>query len=140
MKLLKVEEEYKSRGSGFALQTIDGLLLAVYKYTPMSCSSYIQLPEYIDKKRATINPQNADQQCFKWAILARHVTGHAVYRIGENYRMHEDKYNFEGITFPTPLSDIAKFEKNNRNVSINVYGLDKKFQIPKVPRYDTRYV
>ncbi|KAF0735561.1 Uncharacterized protein FWK35_00017046 [Aphis craccivora] len=49
---------------------------------------------------------------------------------------HEDKYNFEGITFPTPLSDMAKFEKNKRNVSINVYGLDKKFQIPKVPSYE----
>ncbi|KAF0705089.1 C2H2-type domain-containing protein, partial [Aphis craccivora] len=126
-------EEYKSRGSGFTLESIDGLLLSIYKYTPMSGSSYIELPAFIDRKRATISPQNADQQCFKWAILARHVTGHAIYRIDENYRKHEDKYNFEGIT---PLSDIAKFEKNNINVSNNVYGLEKKFQIPKVPRYE----
>ncbi|XP_050059778.1 uncharacterized protein LOC114121333 [Aphis gossypii] len=137
IKLSKEEEEYKSRGSGFTLESIDGLLLSIYKYTPMCGSSYISLPAYIDRKRATINPQNTDQECFKWAILARHVTGHAVYRIGENYRNHEDKYNFEGITFPTPLSDIAKFEKNNRNVSINVYGLDKKFQPPrKYPTYE----
>ena len=131
MKLLKEEEEYKSRGSGFTLESIEGLLLAVYKYTPMVASSYIQLPAFIDRKRATINPQNVDQQCFKWAILARHVTEQPIYRFGQNYTQHENKYNFNGISFPIPLTDIAKFETNNRNVSINVYGLEKKFQPPK---------
>jgi len=58
------------------------------------------------------------------------VTGQAVCCIGGNYTKHEDKYNFDDITFPTPMSDIVKFEKNNINVSINVYGLDKKFQPP----------
>lgn len=104
------EEEYKSRGIGFTMVSIDGLLLAVYKYTPMFGSSYIELPAFIDRKRGTINPQNVDQQCFKWAVLAKHVTG-TLSRIGENYMMHEDKYNFDGISFPTPMSDIPKFEK-----------------------------
>ncbi|CAI6363423.1 unnamed protein product [Macrosiphum euphorbiae] len=137
IKLLKEEEEYKSRGSGFTLETIDGLLLGIYNYTPMTGSSYIELPAYIDRKRGTINPQNTDQQCFKWAILARHVTGPSAFRIGENYKKHEGKYNFDGISFPTPLSDISKFEKNNINVSINVYGVEKKFQPPrKYPTYE----
>ncbi|KAE9543696.1 hypothetical protein AGLY_002092 [Aphis glycines] len=125
MKLMKEKDEYSGRGN------------AVYKYTPIGGSSYIELPAYMDRKRATINPQNVDRYCFKWAILARHVTKPPVYRVGENYRQHEDKYNFDYITFPTPLSDIPKFEKNNINVSINVYGLDKKFQPPrKYPTYE----
>lgn len=137
MKLLAEEETYISRGSGFILDTIDGLLLAVYTYTPMGGSSYIQLPSFIDRKRGTINPQNMDQQCFKWAILAKHVMGTSVCRVGVNYTKHEDKYNFEGISFPTPLSDIAKFEKNNIGVSVNVYGIEKKFQPPrKYPTYE----
>ncbi|KAE9543171.1 hypothetical protein AGLY_003082 [Aphis glycines] len=137
IKLMKEEEEYKSRGSGFTLESIDGLLLAVYKYMPMGGSSYIQLPEFIERKRGTINPQNVDQECFKWAILARHVTGPPVYRVSENYRQHEGKYNFDCISFPTPMSDISKFEKNNPNVTVNVYGLEKKFQPPKkFPTYE----
>ncbi|KAF0715463.1 Uncharacterized protein FWK35_00028010 [Aphis craccivora] len=71
IKLMGEQEEYKSCGSGFTLESIDGLLLAVYKYTPMSGSSYIGFPAFIDRKRTTINPQNVDQQCFKWAILVR---------------------------------------------------------------------
>ncbi|XP_050437828.1 uncharacterized protein LOC126844028 isoform X2 [Adelges cooleyi] len=36
-----------------------------------------------------------------------------------------DRYNFAGISFPTPLSEVKKFEKNNKEVSINVYGFKK---------------
>ncbi|XP_060873939.1 uncharacterized protein LOC132947697 [Metopolophium dirhodum] len=141
MKLVQEKDDYIGRGSGFTLESIDGLLLAVYKYTPMGGSSYIQLPEYIDRKRGTINPQNTDQECFKWAILARlvaeNLSDRYKYCVGENYKKHEKNYNFNGISFPTPLSDITKFEKNNNNVSINVYGLDKKFQAPrKYPTYE----
>jgi len=83
----------------------------------------------------TINPQNNDQQCFKWSVLAKHVTETVACRIGENYKQHENKYNFDGISIPTPMSDTPKFEKNN-NVSVNVYGLEKKFQPPqKYPAY-----
>ncbi|KAF0755130.1 Uncharacterized protein FWK35_00006369 [Aphis craccivora] len=108
IKLLKEEEEYKSRGSGFTLERNGQLSI---RKTMMSSVS-------------------------SGAILGKHVTGQAVCRIGENYKQHENKYNFEGLTFLTPLSDVVKFEKNNANVSVNVYGLDKKFQIPKLPRYE----
>ena len=103
----------------------------------MGGSSYIQLPSYIERKRSIINPQNNDQQCFKWAIIARHISSDNKYRVNEEYIKHEEKYNFEGISFPTPLTDIVKFQKNNPKVSVNVYGLDKKFQPPrKYPTYE----
>jgi len=61
MILLAEKDAYVSRGSGFTLQSIDGLLLAVYKYTPMSDSSYIQLPKSITDKRAII----------KWGYISK---------------------------------------------------------------------
>jgi len=63
----------------------------------MGSSSYIKLAAFIDGKRATINPQNSDQQCFKWVILARHVSVQSKYYVGESYRQNENKYNFNGI-------------------------------------------
>eukprot|EP00102_Acyrthosiphon_pisum_P019962 XP_016657172.1 PREDICTED: uncharacterized protein LOC107882781 isoform X1 [Acyrthosiphon pisum] len=101
-------------------------MLGLYKYTPMGGSSYIQLPNAIENKRATINPQNLDMQCFKWAILAKHVTGENKSRVSDNYIKHEKKYNFVDISFPTPLHQVKIFEKNNPNVSVNVYGIDMK--------------
>jgi len=137
IKLLGEEDTYTSKGSGFTLEAIDGLLLGIYKYSPMSASSYIGLPKFFENKRAIINPQNSDQQCFKWSILAKHVDTQKKNRVGQNYFIHEAKYNFDGMSFPTPLSDIPKFEKNNSSVSINIYGFEKKFQPPpKLPKYE----
>lgn len=72
--LLSEQDTYASKENRFELQCIDGLLLGVYDYTPMDGLSYIPLPKDITKKKAIINPQNTDQQSFKWAILAKHVT------------------------------------------------------------------
>ena len=65
VNLLLEEEVYTSKGSGFTLKPIDGLLLRVYNYTPMGGSSNITLPEDIKNKKAIINPQNSDKQCFQ---------------------------------------------------------------------------
>jgi len=90
-------------------------------------TSYIPLPSSIQNKRGTINPQNSDQLSFKWSILAKHVIGRNKSRIGNNYYQHEKKYNFTGLSFPCQLSDVKIFEHNNITTSINVYGLEKKF-------------
>jgi len=137
IKLMAEQDEYSSKGSGYTLQCIDGLLLGVYNYTPMSASSYIPLPDFIKKKKAVINPQNSDQQCFKLAILAKHVSGNVKNQVAENYTTHEEKYNFFDLTFPTKLHQVNIFEKNNPNVTVNVCGLKKHFQPPqKFPKYE----
>jgi len=90
-------------------------------------SSYIMLPTSIENKPGTNNPQNNDQKCFKWAILAKHVTELPKYRVCDNYFGHEAKHNFLGLSFPTPLLEVKVFERNNPHVSVNIYGLEKKF-------------
>jgi hypothetical protein len=75
IKILTEKDEYQGNGNGFTLETIDGLLLGVYTYTPMGGSSYIKLPKDIMAKKAVIKPHNSDHQCFKWAILSKHVVG-----------------------------------------------------------------
>jgi len=212
VKLIEEEEEYVSRGSGFTLQYIDGLILTVYRYWPMIGAGYsnlpartvnnrnyrggdivnrgndngdntgnerdnnssggdivnrgnyngdnrgnddgegdsinrdnnssggdrwaddvesdsdnveamddiggrdqvtrtfISLPSSIKKKMATVNPQYNDGQCFKWSVLAKHVTGHNRSRIGNNYLQHSYKYDFTGLSFPTPLCEVKMFE------------------------------
>ena len=33
-------------------------------------NSYLPLPDWIEKKKTIINPQNNDEECFKWAVIA----------------------------------------------------------------------
>ncbi|XP_050548105.1 uncharacterized protein LOC126909717 [Daktulosphaira vitifoliae] len=133
-KLLEEQENYAGKGSNFSFSNIDGILLGVYKYQPLGGSSYIDLPHDIKMKKAVINPQNIDQQCFKWAILAKKVTEGKRHIVEQNYKSIENSYNFSGLSFPTPISDIKMFEKNNPHTSVNVYGL-KLEDIHNKPKY-----
>ncbi|XP_050547615.1 uncharacterized protein LOC126909241 [Daktulosphaira vitifoliae] len=123
--MLAEEDVYSGRGSGFTLSHIDGIMLSVYKYTPLAGSSYIPIPSEINNRKAIINPQNIDQSCFKWSILSRHVKGDHKYRVDRKYFNEEHRYNFTGLTFLTPVSQIKIFERQNPNVSVNVYGLER---------------
>lgn len=102
----------------------------------MGGSSYLEVTTFIAWKKAAINSQNSDEQCFKWAIFARHVEGANIYRVGDNYAVHENKYNFTGLNFPVSLHAVNIFENKNPSVSVNMYGLEKFFQSPrKYPTY-----
>jgi len=60
-KLLHEEEIYVAKGSGYVLESIDGLLLTVYKYTPMGDTPNIQIPiRKIDNENNTNNNNNTD--------------------------------------------------------------------------------
>ena len=87
--------------------------------------SYIELPDWVNVKKCAINPKNADEECFKWAVLAavhREDLGAHQERIAK-LRAYEDRYNWEGITFPTPASHWSKFERQNPEVALNIlYG------------------
>ena len=93
----------------------------------MGGSSYIPLPEYLAKKQALVNLKNDDQQCFKWAVTgAINPVEKNAERIDKKLKAKVDTLNWDNITFPTPLSQIDKFERNNPTISVNVAGFAKK--------------
>ena len=52
--------------SGFTLDQIMHLYINFHKLSLTRDSSYIQVPEWIAKKKAVLNPQNReDEECFK---------------------------------------------------------------------------
>ncbi|XP_043466577.1 uncharacterized protein LOC122501291 [Leptopilina heterotoma] len=124
--ILRSVEEFHAKGSNWNLQSIIRLEVNVNKYNPMRASSYIDLPSQIKRKKACINVQNKDNECFKWAVLsALHPNVVRSDRVS-NYKEFENELNFDGIDFPVTLKNVPKFEKLN-DISINVYGLSKYY-------------
>lgn len=126
-RLYRESVEYEGQGSGWTLKSVDGILVRINWYQPLRGATFIPLPKVIADKHAVINLQNSDEKCFQWSVLCHYVTGRNRYRINNRYRqlLNGNLVKFEGITFPTPLKDIDKFEKNNPNISVNVYSLDQ---------------
>ena len=87
-------------------------------------SSYLPLPDWIEKKKAIINPQNNDEECFKWVVIAAlefpNIKSHPERM--SNLTKFSKNYDWSGLEFPVSTKDSGLFEINN-DVSINVLAV-----------------
>ena len=59
------------RDSGFVFDEVVRTNVDFHRLNLTRGSSYLPLPEWISRKKAIINPQNLNMECFKWAIIGR---------------------------------------------------------------------
>ena len=69
-------------------------------------SSYLLLPDWIARKKAIVNPQNDDEECFKWAVITASVVGRDTQCVSK-------------------LKRFGAFDGNN-NVSINILVIEEE--------------
>lgn len=120
-------DDLQGNGSGWTLHEIISLDVSYNKFIKFSGASFMELPKSIKNKRAIVNIQNTDNQCFKWAILsALHPVNSNTNRLSQYERFKND-LDFTGIKFPMKLSDICIFEQLNPDISINVYIIQKEY-------------
>ena len=95
--------EEKMSGSEFVFDAVNVLYYDLNKIILNTGGSYIDSPEWIKNKKATINPKNNDDKCFEYAL-----------RIALNYQNIKkysqritkikpfiDRYNWKEIDFPS---------------------------------------
>ena len=116
-------ENFETKGSGYTLSSITDLTIIILRYDPFVGSSYIATPKHLLKKLCIVNVVNRfDHKCFAYSILsALHPAKHHLNRV-QNYLPFLNTINLSSMRFPTPLSDIPIFERNNPEISINVYS------------------
>ena len=108
-------------------------------YTPLAASSYIPTPAKLrNPDYKLINIKNNDIFCFKYCIDAYfHPASDHVDRVN-NYTEHIEKYNWDGLSFPMSIKQIDKFENNNINISINIFGFEKEVYPLRITKYNNR--
>uniref|UniRef100_A0A0A9YHL7 Isoleucine--tRNA ligase n=1 Tax=Lygus hesperus TaxID=30085 RepID=A0A0A9YHL7_LYGHE len=61
---------FELKGSGWMLKSVDGILIRITKYTPLSGKCFYPTNAHLRKSKSIINVQNEDNHCFKYAILS----------------------------------------------------------------------
>ena len=91
-------------------------------------SSDTDSPDWIKKKKATINPKNADNKCFQYVVAValnyEEIESHA--ERFSNIKPFINKYNWKGIDYPSKIDDWKTFEKNNLTIALNVLYIKEK--------------
>ena len=111
--ILEKIDKFQNKGSGWQFDSVVSFDINVDPYNPMRGTSYFPLPAKLAAKKAIINVQNKqDNECFKWAVTSavfpRKKNGQ---RLDYEMRANSNRFNWEGIDFPTPLNQIDRFEK-----------------------------
>ena len=120
-------ENPKLPKSRFTLDHIMHLDIDFHKLVLTRGSSYIELPEWIAKKKAIINSKSNDEECFKWAVIA--ALHHEDIKWNpervSNLSLYINQYNWQGLEFALAVNKIGKFEKNNPDIAVNVLFTSK---------------
>jgi hypothetical protein len=140
-KIMERLETFTNEGSGWRLSRCVALRLQIAQYQPFRSRSYIKTPAYIPL-RTVVNVKNNDNRCFEWAVLS------ALYPVDPKENQNRTaKYiarrcmlNFTGIDFPVKVTDVAKFERQEPDVSVSVFGWDKCLHPIYVSRQDGQEV
>ena len=86
-------------------------------------SSYLPLPDWLARKKVTINPHNDDKDCFKWSVITVEKVGMKDPQRVLNLRKFKDNYDWSGLEFPVSIKDIGKFQTRN-DISVNVLAVE----------------
>ena len=121
-------ENPKFPESDFTLDTMH-LYINLHRLVLTRGSSYTELPQWLKSKKTVINPQNKDEECFKWAVIGafhHEDIKHHPDRISL-LRSYEKHYNWKGLNFPVSIKKNDKFEKNNPGISVNVLFSNEQY-------------
>ncbi|XP_071640863.1 uncharacterized protein [Temnothorax longispinosus] len=117
-------EEFQERDSGWALSRILNLTVNVNKYNPLHAGCFVEIPQEIKKKKAVINVRSLSNACFAWSVVAALYPAQRNAERKSSYPHYTSVLDLTDIEFPMTLNQIKNFE--NHNISINVYGIEKK--------------
>ena len=108
------------KGSDFVFDSVQLMYYTCHKVNFKRGVSYIDSPDWIKKKKATINPKSTDNKCFQYtatiALNQEEIESHPE-RVSDIKPFN--KYNWKGIHYPSKI-DWKTFEKNNQIIALNI--------------------
>ena len=116
---------YQKEGSNLQFEKVIELVVPFARYEPLRGSSFIPLPSKLKNKKAIVNMQNEDEECFKWCVTRalNQIDAHQE-RVTHDLRKEAEKLDWSGIAFPMELQKIGNFERRNPGIAIFVFGFD----------------
>ena len=109
IRFYKKELEESMKGSEFVFDGVDSPYYKLHKISLKRGGSYIDSPELLKNKKATINPKN-DDKCFQYALtvaLNYEQIGKDPQRITK-IKPFIDQYSWKEIDFPSHKKDWKK--------------------------------
>ena len=106
------------------------LSTGIVRYNRLRGTSFLTTPKELKNRLALVNVHNQDQKGFLWLILASIYPQRDTLSRVTKYIPYENTLNMGGIEYPVKLQQINKFEQQNVDVSVNVFGYEENKVFP----------
>ena len=120
--------ETSMRGNDSIFDSVQLMYYKCHKVDFMRGGSYIDSPDWIKKKKATVNPKNTDDKCFQYAATVALNYEEIKWnpeRVS-NIKPFINKYNWKGTNYPSKIDDWKTFQKNNTTIALNILYTKEK--------------
>ena len=112
--------EESIEGSEFIFDSVD---VFFYNLNEISLNgSYIDSPEWLKNKKATINLKINDDKCFQYDL--NNALNYEQIKKGSSknikIKSFMDQYKWKEISFPSRKKDWKKSESNNKSIALNM--------------------
>ena len=109
------------KSSEFVFDFAQLLHYKCHKTNPNCGGSYIDSPDWVKNKKATINPIP-----YAVTVALNHEKPKSYLQRISKIKPFINKHNWEGINFPSEKNDFGKIEKNNNTIALNVFYAKKE--------------
>lgn len=126
---------FTTRGSLWNLFKILRLDLNIGKYTPLQVGAAFKTPAFLRGRKGLIILKSPQNLCFQYSVCAASFFRLIPMRYRQNasrYRRFLTNVSFCGISVPTPIDEIAKFENVYPTVGVNVHVLENRNVYPLI--------
>ena len=144
-KMHESYEQFVNNGSNWVYDGIKQVYVNAYEFNPQSSKrSHHPLPSRLTHRHCVINVNNADNECFRYAILSRLACGMSAVRHhpqrAEPYNRREirELADFSSCRYPVGIEQIDEFEARNDTLAINVYMYVAQTDTPRKCRTSMR--
>ena len=126
--------------SSYAFESVEELSIRFHKIDFRRGSSYVPIPDWLEAKKATINPKNKnDNFCFAYAAAIA-IYHKNLNRISNKLIEYVEKLDWNGIDFPASTPDYKRFEKNNEDIALDILYVPSDNEIIDVyPEYISKF-
>ena len=90
--------------------------------------SYIDSPDWVISKKATINAKDKDDQCFQYVVMVSKNYGEIKWNQEwvSNIKPFIYKCNWKTTNYPSKIDDWKTIEKNNLTFALNILYIKEK--------------
>ena len=116
------------RRNDFIFDSVQLMYYKFHKVNFMCGDSYIDSPDWIKKKKETVNPKNEDNKFFQYAVAVALNYGEIESHPDRvlNIKPLINKFNWKGTNYPSKTDDWKSLKKNNPTITLNIWYIKEK--------------